>query len=535
MTTLTTRKLQFNNAEQFKEAFFEVDPTIAYVFMGNNVPYPNEASPTDLVDSVVQEKQVWDNIFAAKRITGNDVELVIPRINWTSNTKYRQYDDTSSISTLLSANTSLNLKPMYVITTSRSVYKCVSNNASANSTIEPTGDYVTSNGNIAAADGYIWKYMFNVKPSSKFLTPDWVPAPTSTLALDYGVSSIGVVDGELTTIVVTANGTNYREVSNIKINGFTSGQTTLRLSNTSNVLSAFSIPNLSNIANMTISGVGLASQTYIYDVALANGMITLSTDTVGIGGGTSNNISITTRIYVNGDGVGVLANAILSNTNINTDSANANVAKIDVTTIGTGYTTGNAYVFGSGVGANARVILSPKFGHAYNPAKELNANNVMVAVRIGEIDSTESDVISVDTSFRQFGMLRDPYKYGAINKAESANANSVISQTTNLSVLPGTSYILNEFVYQGFSPNNATAYGFLNAQTATLARLIKVQGTFIPGNPLIGANSGASRTVTGVTYPEFEPYSGDILYVQNDVKKTRSNGQAENLKMIVSF
>jgi hypothetical protein len=181
------------------------------------------------------------------------------------------------------------------------------------------------------------------------------------------------------------------------------------------------------------------------------------------------------------------------------------------------------------------VILSPKFGHAYNPAKELNANNVMVAVRIGEIDSTESDVISVDTSFRQFGMLRDPYKYGAINKAESANANSVISQTTNLSVLPGTSYILNEFVYQGFSPNNATAYGFLNAQTATLARLIKVQGTFIPGNPLIGANSGASRTVTGVTYPEFEPYSGDILYVQNDVKKTRSNGQAENLKMIVSF
>jgi len=522
MTTLTTRKLQFNDAEQFKEAFFESDPTIAYVFMGNHVP-------------VAQEKQVWDNIFAAKRITGNDVELVIPRIDWTSNTNYRQYDDTSSIPTLLSANTSLNLKPMYVITSARNVYKCLSNNASAKSTVEPTGDYVTSNGNIATADGYIWKYMFNVKPSNKFLTSDWIPAPTSTLALDYGVSSLGVVDGEMTTIIVTANGTNYRDVSNIKVDGFTSGQTTLRLSNTSNVLAWFSIPSLSNIANMTISGTGLATQTYISAVAVANGVITLSTDTVGIGGGTSNNISIITRIYVDGDGVGVLANAKLSNTNINTDSANANVARIDVTTIGTGYTTGNAYIFGSGTGANARAILSPKFGHAYNPAKELNANNVMVAVRIGEIDSTEGGVISVDTSFRQFGMLRNPYKYGSVSKVESANANSVISQTTNLSILPGTSYTLNEFVYQGSSPSNATAYGFLNAQTATLARLTKVQGTFTTGNPIVGASSGVSRTVTGITYPEFEPYSGDIMYVQNDVKKTRSNGQAENLKMIVSF
>jgi hypothetical protein len=286
---------------------------------------------------------------------------------------------------------------------------------------------------------------------------------------------------------------------------------------------------------MTISGTGLATQTYISAVAVANGVITLSTDTVGIGGGTSNNISIITRIYVDGDGAGVLANAKLSNTNINTDSANANVARIDVTTIGTGYTTGNAYIFGSGTGANARAILSPKFGHAYNPAKELNANNVMVAVRIGEIDSTEGGVISVDTSFRQFGMLRNPYKYGSVSKVESANANSVISQTTNLSILPGTSYTLNEFVYQGSSPSNATAYGFLNAQTATLARLTKVQGTFTTGNPIVGASSGVSRTVTGITYPEFEPYSGDIMYVQNDVKKTRSNGQAENLKMIVSF
>ena len=106
MTTITTRKLQFNNAEQFKESFSEPQPTVAYVFIGNHVAYPNEASPPSLSDTVVDEKLAWDNMYAAKRVTGNDVELVIPRIDWIANTKYRQYDDTTSISTLLSANTS---------------------------------------------------------------------------------------------------------------------------------------------------------------------------------------------------------------------------------------------------------------------------------------------------------------------------------------------------------------------------------------------------------------------------------------------
>ena len=133
MTTITTRKLQFNNAEQFKESFSEPQPTVAYVFIGNHVAYPNEASPPNLSDTVVDEKLAWDNMYAAKRVTGNDVELVIPRVDWTANTKYRQYDDTTSIPTLLSANTSANLKPMYVITPERRVYKCLANNSSANS------------------------------------------------------------------------------------------------------------------------------------------------------------------------------------------------------------------------------------------------------------------------------------------------------------------------------------------------------------------------------------------------------------------
>ena len=89
-TSYTSKKLSFNNAEQFKESFSEPQPTVGYLFIGNNVPYANEASPSSIVDSTSDEKSVWDNMFAAKKITGNDVELVLPRVNWTTSKRYKQ-------------------------------------------------------------------------------------------------------------------------------------------------------------------------------------------------------------------------------------------------------------------------------------------------------------------------------------------------------------------------------------------------------------------------------------------------------------
>lgn len=534
MPSIVTKKIAFNSAEQFKESFSEASPTIAYICLGNHVAYANESSPDSIVETIASEKSVWDNIFAAKRITGNDVQLVVPRNNWTANTKYRNYDDTIEFSDLFVSNTNQNLKPMYVFTSERNVYKCLSNNNSANSTVEPTGDFNTSNGNIATADGYFWKYMYSVTPSNKFLTSDWIPAPTSTSALDFNVDTTGVVDGELVRIVVTESGQNYRQASNIKVDSFTIGQTSLKLTNTSLVLEIFSIPTLTNLKNMLISGSGIPLGTHIEDISIVTGTINLSTTTASAGGNTGNNITISTRIFIDGDGSGAVANATLSNTSSDVSNANANVSKITITSIGTGYTYANAIVYGSGSGANARVILPPKYGHAFNPAKELNANNVMVAVRVGEFDSTENGTISTNTSFRQISLLRDPHKYGSSVVANNSTANSVISQTTDLDLIPGSAFTLNEFIYQG-SLTNPTAYGYVNDQTPTRVKVTKVKGTFLAGFIVTGVSSGVSRTIVTANSPEFQPYSGDILYVTNEEKLDRADGQAENIKVVVSF
>jgi hypothetical protein len=536
MPSLTTKKLGYNNAKLWRNALYNsgnTDP-ILYIFIGNHVAYANEASPDSIVDTIDAEKDIWDNMYAAKKLTANDIELVIPRVNWSGNTKFRQYDDTITIDSLLSANTSQNLKPMYVITTDRNVYKCMSNNNSANSTVEPSGDYSTSNGNIGTADGYIWKYMYNVKPSNKFLTTDWVPAPSSTNQLDYNVNTTGVVDGELTTIIVTSAGTNYRQASNVQVNGFVSGQTTLTLANTARVLAIYNVTALANLANMAISGTGIATGTFISSAANATGVLTLSTSTTSAGGNTSN-VSILTRVYIDGDGTGVIASATLSNTTSGVSSANANVAKITVTTIGTGYSRANAYIYGSGTSATARVILSPKFGHAYNPAKELGGSNIMTATRVGEIDSTEGGLISSNTSFRQYGLLANPHKYGNTSAVTQATANSVISQTTDLTLVAGSSYTLDEYVFQGGSANSATFYGHVNAQESNEVRISKVVGTITLGLPLVGGTSGTSRIVISKANPEFQPYTGDILYAENIVKTEREDGQAENIKFVVRF
>jgi hypothetical protein len=55
------------------------------------------------------------------------------------------------------------------------------------------------------------------------------------------------------------------------------------------------------------------------------------------------------------------------------------------------------------------------------------------------------------------------------------------------------------------------------------------------GLPLIGATSGSSRTVITSVNPEFQPYSGDIVYTENAVKTDRTDGQAENIKLVIRF
>jgi hypothetical protein len=65
--------------------------------------------------------------------------------------------------------------------------------------------------------------------------------------------------------------------------------------------------------------------------------------------------------------------------------------------------------------------------------------------------------------------------------------------------------------------------------------LTKVRGQAAVGGILIGASSGVNRTIVKQNLPEFQPYSGDIMYAENIQKVERAEGQAENVKFVIRF
>jgi len=540
MATKYTSKLQaLKSAEQYIAGLDGDTPDIQYIFIGKTDAFNDTDTPNDISESVDVNKRTFRDIIAAKRINAGDVNLVIPRINWTANMIYRQFDPQQLTSQLITSNTSQNLEPMYVMTSDRNVYKCLSNNAGAISTVEPSGDYTTSNGvisnDIVSSDGYIWKYMYNVRAANKFLNTSHMPVPTRNnqdveTSTVFNLNNTGVVEGELTTIVVVSGGSNYRNFTNVRVEAFESGNTTFTVN------SAFLSTNMSNITvddiasqNMSITGTGIAADTVISSVDDINNKITISKPTTSNGGGSdiANNLSLTTRVFVDGDGTGALANATLSA---------GSITKISVDTIGTGYEKCNALVFGTGTGIDTRVILAPKFGHAFNLGKDLVANSVMATAKLGLIDSTENGLIATDIEFRQVGLFRNPHKFGQNTAVTNSTANDLISQVTTLQLSSGLSYVDGEKVFQGSSSNVNFAQAVVHrTKTATEIEVTGVDGAFRSGVVLEGTISGASRIVTNITTPEFEPDAADILYVENVDPVTRVDGQAEDIRLVLQF
>lgn len=510
----TSLKLSFNSAERFAKNFYANNQVVHYVFIGNSNQYSNtDTTIPDIIDSPLNERQIWDTMYAAKRINGNDVKLVVPRVNWVSGTRYKEYDDTNTLDTLIKSEQ--NVKPMYVVTSNLDVYLCLSNNNSANSTVEPTGDYNSANGFVYnSLDGYTWKYLYSIYDSNKFLTSEWAPVPSSIYEQEYNSNERNVVKGSLSKIVVTNQGSGYYNRS-LNTLPYLTGVTSITLNDD---------PTGNIAVNMSVTGNGILSGTYVTDINFPGKIITLSLPTSEAGSGLLN---FTTRVLVEGDGnKDYIAVANLVNTN---------VRSITVTSQGTGYTRANVFIYGTGSGATARAVISPKFGFGFNPARDLVAKTVLVTKKIGEVDSTEGNIISVDTSFRQYGLVSAPHKYGQSFAVTPETSNSIISQTTNLTLVAGTKYTLNEMVYQGSSSTDYTFAGMVHAQTDSEVRLISVFGVPTIGGQLKGNTSGVSRAVLSVENPDLEPYSGDILYAQNISKVQRSDGQAEDIKFVIKF
>lgn len=243
-----------------------------------------------------------------------------------------------------------------------------------------------------------------------------------------------------------------------------------------------------------------------------------------VNGGSGYISNNTIALSITGDGTG--ANAVATiNTQSNTISA------IFIDDFGSGYTYANVNVISAnGSNAQLRAIISPTGGHGSDPLRELGGSYLIIDT---QVDGDENGKILADNEVRQIALIKDPYFYGT----NTVSSNTVISQLTVLTV-SGTSvdYIEDEEVYQGLTFANATFRGVVAQWDSANTQLKLTNTSGIPtADVILGQSSGAARSVSSVTYPDLEPYSGRLLYIDNITPINRSQDQTEDFKIILKF
>jgi hypothetical protein len=146
----------------------------------------------------------------------------------------------------------------------------------------------------------------------------------------------------------------------------------------------------------------------------------------------------------------------------------------------------------------------------------------------------EDGKLPVTNDYRQVALIKDPYKYGS----RSVKTNTAYSQTTTLTLsgVGDDNFIEDEIVYQGAALSNSIFKGTVVAWNGiNQLKLADISGAVV-SQTIIGTLSGATGIVSiPITDPELEPYSGELLYIDNIKPISRASDQIEDFKIVLKF
>lgn len=270
MTAIITNRATVFDAQQFRASFVAGVDT-HYLFVGKTLPWANDSSPDNPIDTHALDLQSRRDMLAMKRIQGANTSLGIVNRAWASGNWYdmyrHDYDGTvagvdlttgaaTTPATLWDAN-------FYVITDDFNIYKCIFNGAGVPSTVKPTGTSATQ---FTTADGYVWKYMATIPSAAAttFQTNNF--APVQYVASNPGSGDSyyqqylveqAAVSGALNFIKVNFQGSGYTPSSTtvpVTITGDGTGATALAITNAQG--------NVTSI-NITAAGTGYTWATVV--------------------------------------------------------------------------------------------------------------------------------------------------------------------------------------------------------------------------------------------------------------------------------
>lgn len=493
---------------------FDWDSNTGVLIGGETVPYP-----TDDVETFNESNR---NAFFAKRVSVNDVRLMLPLVQWKRGTRYAKYASNVNV---FDEN-----YLFYVCTADGSVYKCLENGRDGYQTGVPSlhePSVKDTRYPFTTPDGYKWKYMFTVPQYDRRLITafsnetNYIPVSRPSGNYYYGENILqfevqeNAVPGTVDTVFLNPDAL---------------------LSGTGADLCVSSAKSLAYVADgasgataMTLSGPALSAQTNAYrDFTI--------TITSGPGAGVSRviggynkdskgitfseplpvdvvraqyQIAPTLKIY--GDGTGAEGYLKLTERPLA-----FGIKNFVVTNPGRDYTyafvgdpqpSGITFINNFWVQAN----ISPKFGHGFDAITELNPTYLQVCVDING-GETASTLRLADGKFRQIMLLKNPLLWNSSRIAGTENKDltelfvRTTSATANLEPMTVGNYLFGET-----SRFNGKIQGIRNNGTDWILTIEGLNGVPIQTS---GGVAGESVSVYSHTVgSEFKRLSKDIGHV----------------------
>ena len=497
----------------------------SYVCIGRVNPWENESNPPAITHSLkATEFDVWRHMASAKKIT--NVKHVIRRIDWASGTEYARYDVDTEY---------LNTKDFYVVISTRDVFKCINNGGDGESTVEPTKP---SDENldelIETSDGYAWVYMYTISSSDMedFSTDSYIPINDT--------NDIDRVSGRVDFIDVASAGSGYgtQFIENSTISSYNSSTRTvvssdLTLSPTDDIFEGCVFEADGEYSEITSYSTTNTERTFVL------------AENISISSG--NSFSIYPKVKITATDA-----RLSSNTNAQayaTVNDSGEIDKIVIYEKGSGYTFYTAKVDissdaasagANGSGAVLRPIISPTGGHGSDYYAELYGNQLMIKVTFeGGLESGGRSVFT-ENDFRQISILQNPL----IQDSSTLATGNIIKQTASVS-LTNVSSTNNVSLFQSddviTNSDGSTARIVESSITGTSAELeiLSPEHAFSATDTVTITRTSPAGTVTGtvseIEFGDLEPFSGNVIYINNREAIARNVNQIEDHRIVLTF
>ena len=517
MAAIITDQIRILNAGNFVAGVSNASNSY-YSFIGltNPADYQTDwdSDPPAPKDNFDQENDYWNTMVALKKINTADARQVVPKRTWSSGTTYDMYrhDYSRSNTATVSGATNLYSSNYVVLNSDFRVYMCLQNGTDPDNTEgrpsldEPTFTDLEPRSAGTSGDGYIWKYLYTIKPSEvvRFESTDFMPVPTDWLtATENAAVRDNAVDGGIKIVTVTNKGVGLGTANSVYTSVPIRGDGT-------GAECTIVVDANQQVSSVTVSSQG-SGYTYGNVDLVAGGVPTGTTRP-------SFDVIIPPQgghgadIYRELGAYNVLLYSRIENDSTNPDFITGNqIARIGVVE--------NPQQFGSTTLLSADKVSAVSalklVGTGYSTATFSGDSYFTQTVSTGT--TAVGRVVSYDqtTGVLKFWQDRSLAGFNTVGTAQTQPTYGF--DLTEFSSSPGTggSLVISPTTGQDLTIDDT----FSGITTVINNRTYYLGQTF----------------ASGIANPEVKAHSGSIIYVDNRPSITRSSNQKEDIKVILQF